>query len=157
MKISSLPRSIQTVSTKRPRGLTISKLSVAPTCPRPGPTSFRVVATAVAKRQGQVLLEGHEERRYPEDPDPGREEPEDGDPHGLRNHAPAYLKRCYRPRVDHPEDVLEDRAEDDEDADHLDPARRRTGASSDEHEQDEGDLGGRVPLVEISRYESLSW
>ena len=49
MKISSLPRSIQTVRTKRPRGLTISKLSVAPTCPRPGPTSFSVVATAVAE------------------------------------------------------------------------------------------------------------
>src|SRR5215212_2767023 len=52
VKISSLPRSIQTVSTKRPRGLTISKLSVAPTCPRPGPTSFRVVATAVAEESG---------------------------------------------------------------------------------------------------------
>src|SRR5918994_6288513 len=49
VKISSLPSSMHTVSTTRPKGLTISKLSVAPTCPRPGPTSLSVVATAVSE------------------------------------------------------------------------------------------------------------
>src|SRR5215210_6890496 len=57
-------------------------------------------------------------------------------------------------RMDHPEDVLEDRAKDDEDTDDLDPAGGRTGASPDEHQQDEGDLGARVPLIEVGRYES---
>jgi hypothetical protein len=39
------------------------------------------------RERGQLLLQGDEESRYPENPDPGREEPEDGDPHGLWNHA----------------------------------------------------------------------
>src|SRR5918995_4409228 len=106
-------------------------------------------------REGRQLpLERHDKRRYTEYSHPCREEPEDRDAHGLRHHAPAYLKRCDRARMDHPEDVLEDRAEDNEDADDLDPARCRTGASPDEHEQDEGDLGCRVPPVEVSRYKS---
>src|ERR671916_116026 len=54
--------------------------------------------------------------------------------------------------MDHPEDALEDRAEDDQDTDDLYPARSRAGAAPDEHEQDEGYLGRSVPLVEVRRH-----
>src|SRR5918997_2851332 len=50
------------------------------------------------------------------------------------------------------EDVLEDRAEDDQDTDDLYPARSRAGAAPDEHEQDEGYLGRSVPLVEVRHH-----
>ena len=121
---------MQTVRTKRPRGSTISKLSVAPTWARPGPTSFRVVADGGGRGEGgQVFLEGDDEGCYAEDPDPGGEEAEDRYADRLRYHATAYLERRDGARVDHPEHVLEDRAEDDEDADDLDAARRRAGAS----------------------------
>src|SRR5918995_4656692 len=42
-----------------------------------------------ARERRQILLQGNEKRRYPEDPHPGRKEAEDGDPHGLWHHAPA--------------------------------------------------------------------
>src|SRR5918995_1301274 len=49
VKISNLPSSMHTARTKRPKGSTISKLSVAPTCPSPGPTTLNVAATAVTE------------------------------------------------------------------------------------------------------------
>src|SRR3954447_420679 len=102
---------------------------------------------------GQVCLQGHDKGRYAEDPYPGREEAQYGDADRLGHDLAAELERRDGARVDHPEYVLQDRAEDDEDADDLDPARGRPRASPDEHKQDEDDFCGRIPLVEVDRYE----
>src|ERR671916_1438166 len=52
VKISRRPSSMHTVSTARPKAFTASKLSEAPTCPNPGPTTLSVAATAVAEENG---------------------------------------------------------------------------------------------------------
>ena len=52
VKSSRRPSSMQIVSTKRPKAFTASKLSEAPTWPKPGPTTLSVAATAVAEENG---------------------------------------------------------------------------------------------------------
>ena len=150
VKISRRPSSMHTVSTARPKAFTASKLSEAPTCPNPGPTTFSVAATAVAEENGSSSG-WMATRKVPRTKIAiqAAKQAEDGHPHAFWEHPVAYPKGGDRPRVHHPKDILEDCTEDDDNPDHLYSPGSGAGAASDEHEEDQRDLGSRLPRVEV--------